>query len=406
MTNEMLHNPDLLLTDARIATDDPDLQRVLAALGAGGQQAYVVGGAVRNGLLGAPVADWDISTDAVPERTTELGRAAGLKAVPTGIEHGTVTLVAGGRPFEVTTFRHDVETDGRHAVVAFSRDLRDDAMRRDFTMNALYARADGRVIDPVGGLADLAARRLRFVGPPEQRIREDYLRILRFFRFLAWYGKAEEADPEALAACKALASGLAQISRERVGAELKKLLSAADPVPALTLMARTGVLAAILPEADTAADSDALPLMAALIRAEAQAGIAPDWPRRMALLQIRDPAQELRLSQKEARHLERLALAGTGAMPLAELAYRMGAEVALDHALLRQAQGLDCPDNWRMLVQGATEQKFPLSAADLMPDLSGPQLGQGLKAAEQAWIDSGFAIPKADLIRLARQATI
>lgn len=391
-----------LLRDARIDTSDPDLQRVLAALAAGGQQAYVVGGAVRNALLGAPVADWDISTDARPERTIELAQAAGLKAVPTGIAHGTVTLVSNGRPFEVTTFRHDVETDGRHAVVAFSDDLVADALRRDFTMNALYARADGRVIDPVAGLADLAARRLRFVGPPEQRIREDYLRILRFFRFLAWYGRADEADPEALAACGALASGLSRISRERVGSETRKLLAAPDPVPALTLMVRTGVAAEILPDA---AIEPALPVMAALVRAETAAGIAPDWPRRLALLAPADPVRALRLSQKEAQLLERLGTALADPPPLEGVAYRLGAEVARDHALLRQAQGLDCPDNWRMLVERASDQTFPLSAADLMPDLRGPQLGQGLKAAEQAWIDSGFAIPKADLIRLARQAT-
>ncbi|AGT10015.1 CCA tRNA nucleotidyltransferase [Paracoccus aminophilus] len=380
----------------RIDTSDPDLQRVLLALNAGGHQAYVVGGAVRNGLLGLAIADWDISTDAPPDRTIELGQAAGLKAVPTGIEHGTITLITNGKPFEVTTFRHDVETDGRRAIVAFTASLSEDAQRRDFTMNALYARADGAVIDPVGGLPDLAARRLRFVGHAPDRIREDYLRILRFFRFLAQYGDAGQADREALAACADLASGLAQISQERIGAEMRKLLGAADPAPSLALMAQAGVLEVILPGADPGD-------LAALVAAERAAGIAPAWPRRLALLRAPNTTEALRLSREESARQKHLSEAPP--LPLPEAAYRLGYDLALDLALIRQGRGAALPADWHAEITAAAAETLPLSAKDLMPELQGAALGRGLQAAEKAWIDNGFAIPKADLIRIARQAT-
>ena len=211
----------------------PATRAVCAALTARGDRALFVGGCVRNALLGRPVADIDIATDALPERTIALAAAAGLHPVPTGLAHGTVTIVADHRPFEVTTFRRDVTTDGRHATVAFSTDLAEDAARRDFTMNALYADPSGAVIDPLDGLSDLLARRVRFVGDPAERIAEDYLRILRFFRIHAWYGDpAGGLDADGLAACAALQDGLDQLSRERVGAEMTKLLAAADPAPA------------------------------------------------------------------------------------------------------------------------------------------------------------------------------
>jgi poly(A) polymerase len=230
----------------------PATQAVCRALTAAGHQALLVGGCVRNALIGRPVADIDIATDAVPEAVMALARAAGLHAVPTGIEHGTVTVVAEHRPFEVTTFRRDVETFGRRAVVAYTREIAEDAARRDFTMNALYARPDGTVVDPLGGLPDLQARRVRFVGDARSRIAEDFLRILRFFRIHAWYGDPDGGlDPEGLAACAAHQDGLARLSRERVGAEIAKLLAAADPAPAVAAMAATGILARVLPRSGT-----------------------------------------------------------------------------------------------------------------------------------------------------------
>ncbi|WP_299358686.1 CCA tRNA nucleotidyltransferase [uncultured Paracoccus sp.] len=383
-------------------TADPALRRVLAALD--GHQALIVGGAVRNALLGVPVVDIDIATDARPDQTTALARAAGLKAVPTGAEHGTITVIADGRPFEVTTLRRDVETFGRHAVVAFSDDLSEDAHRRDFTMNALYARPDGTVIDPVGGLPDLAARRLRFVGDADARITEDYLRILRFFRFHAQYGHPGAADPDALGACARHAGGLDRISRERIGAEMRKLLAAPDPTDAMRLMADCGVLDRILPGADAAA-LPALVAAEAGIAAELRRadfpdadGIAPDWRVRLAALGGADPAAALRLSRDETRALAELGFTG----PLDEAAYRLGAARAARIALLRAGRGTTPPPGWPDRIRHAAAQVLPIRAADLTGDLQGPALGAGLRAAEAAWIESGFLLPAPALIDIAR----
>lgn len=369
---------------------DPALLAVLDAIEGGGYRALLVGGAVRNAALGQPISDIDISTDARPEQVAALAQTAGLKPVPTGIDHGTVTVVSNGTPFEVTTFRRDVETDGRRAVVAFSDRIEDDAHRRDFTMNALYATREGEVIDPVGGLADLAARRLRFVGEPEARIREDYLRILRFFRFFAWYG--QDFDPRALAACKALADGLEQISKERIGAEMRKLLAAPDPSEALALMDQAGVLTRILPGADATA-------MPALIRAEADH--APAWPRRLALLGAADPASALRLSRDEAKAQALLTDALSQGWSLDQAGYHLGKTAATDMALIAAARGAALPPDWPARIDRAAKASFPIAAADLMGDLGGPALGHGLRAAETAWIASGFTLSRDALIEQA-----
>ena len=234
---------------------DADLQRLLAALSGPGEDggeaelARVVGGAIRNTILGQPVSDIDIATTCPPAVTVARATAAGFKTVPTGIEHGTVTVIANRRPFEVTTLRRDVETNGRHAVVAFGRDWQADAERRDFTINALYCEADGTVVDLVGGLADIERQTLRFIGDASARIEEDYLRILRFFRFFAWYG-AGRPDGDGLRAATRLKGGLTKLSAERVWAELRKLLAAPDPSRALLWARQTGVLTLILPESE------------------------------------------------------------------------------------------------------------------------------------------------------------
>lgn len=379
-------------------TQNPGLQAVMAALAP--NRALIVGGAVRNALLGEPVADIDLATDARPDQVIARARAAGLKPVPTGIAHGTVTVVAGGQPFEVTTFRRDVETDGRRAVVAFSDRIEDDAARRDFTMNALYADAEGRVIDPVGGLDDLAARRLRFVGDPDARIAEDYLRILRFFRFHARYGQPGSADAAVLDACERGVPGLGQLSRERVGAELRKLLGAPDPVDALRLMARTKALDAVLPGAD-ADMAAALVAVEPQLRPVSPGALGPDlgWPVRLAALGTPDAAQLLRLSRHEARVQDELRFAGS----LPEAAYRLGAERAGQIAALRAARGEALRDDWREAIGFAAAQSLPIAAADL-PGLSGPALGRGLKAAEAAWIESGFLMPAPALVDVAHLA--
>lgn len=370
---------------------DQDLQAVLYCLTSAGHQALLVGGCVRNGLLGVAIDDIDIATDAPPETVIALAKAAGLRVVPTGIDHGTVTVIAGGKPHEVTTFRRDVETDGRRAVVAFSDRIDEDAMRRDLTMNALYANASGLIIDPLGGLPDLLARRVRFVGKPEDRIREDYLRILRFFRFHARYGdQALGFDAEGLAACAALSAGIETLSRERVGHEMLKLLAAPDPSPAIAAMQATGVLAQVL----TGADSRAL---APLVHFES--GLAPDAIRRLSVLGGASAAPALRLSRDQARRLEVLR-DGIGAMTGAlELAYRHGADAARDILLARGAIfGQPLASDWQADIAKGATAVFPVRAADLAPTLSGPALGRKLKELEARWITSGFKLSREQLI--------
>lgn len=383
----------------RLAADilnDTALIAVLDALEAKGNRAFLVGGAVRNALLGHPVDDIDIATDTLPDQVTRLAEDAGLKPVPTGIEHGTVTIVAEGRGFEVTTFRRDVETDGRRAVVAFSEDMAEDARRRDFTMNALYADRSGHVIDPVGGLPDLEARRLRFVGSPRLRIEEDYLRILRFFRFLAWYGK--DAEPDAVAACADLKDGLSRIARERIGGEVKKLLAAPDPTAAVRLMAKTGVLDQILPQADPKA-------LAGLVAVETREHVSPSWTRRLAALSAGlDRGEDLRLSKNEARVQLALRNAIDAAWSLDEAGYRLGQAVATDYALLRGAKERKLPADWQGQLGRAASAQLPVSARNLLPYLKGPELGRGLEAAEKHWIASGFSLAASELIAIAREA--
>ncbi|MFN7597577.1 MAG: CCA tRNA nucleotidyltransferase [Cereibacter sp.] len=370
----------------------PQTQAVCALLTDAGYQALLVGGCVRNALLGEAVADVDIATDAEPVTVLRHAEAAGFKAVPTGIAHGTVTVVADGIPHEVTTFRQDVETHGRHATVAFSSRVEEDAARRDFTMNALYATPDGTVIDPLNALPDLVARRLRFVGDAGARITEDYLRILRFFRFHAWYGDPQAGlDAEALAACAAHSAGLDRLSRERVGAETRKLLSARDPAPAVAAMAQAGLLGHVLP----GADARALPVLVHL-----EAGRRPDWLRRLAVLGGKDAAERLRLSRAQSKALNSLRAGLSSNDPPATLGYRYGPDMAANVVLARAAL-LETPPapGWdKDIAQGAAA-RFPVSAADLMPQLSGAALGEQLAALEARWIASGFRLRREDLLR-------
>ena len=370
--------------------DDPATHAVSAMLTGAGHQALFVGGCVRNSLLHAAVTDIDIATDATPDRVVDLAQAAGLKPVPTGIDHGTITVVANGKPHEVTTFRRDVATNGRHATVAFSTDVAEDAARRDFTMNALYAQPDGTVVDPLGGLPDLHARHVRFVGDPHKRIREDYLRILRFFRFTAWYGDpALGMDAEGLAACAAGIDGLAGLSKERVGAELRKLLSAPNPAPATASMSQAGILPSLLPGTDIRA-------LAPLIHLEGD--LPPRWLRRLAALGGPDPSNALRLSRNESRDLAALKVEiGTTTAP-APLAYRLGADLAADALLLRGAMlEHPLPDGWAAEIARGAAARFPITAADL-PGLIGPALGQELKRLEKAWLASDLRLTRSQLL--------
>jgi len=401
---------------------DPDLQRLLAALASDGEEARIAGGAVRNTLIGQTVTDIDIATTNLPDRTMARAAQAGFRTVPTGIEHGTVTIVADKRPFEVTTLRADVETDGRRAKVLFGRDWLQDAQRRDFTINALYADADGTVVDLVGGIADIESRTLRFIGEPEARIREDYLRILRFFRFFAWYG-AGRPDAEGLKACARLKDGLAQLSAERVWSELKKLLSAPDPSRALLWMRQASVLTATLPETE----KWGIDAIHGLVGAERDLGWAPDPLLRLAALVPPDAARlaamagRLRLSNAEAERLDAWASTpapapDTSGAALRKLAYRHGRAALTDRLRLALAGArAKAPDDDKALIaaggyarmlkelEGWERPIFPLGGRDLaaIGIAPGKAMGDLLKALESAWVESGFSLDRGALLERA-----
>lgn len=368
-------------------------QAVLDVLTGNGAEALFVGGCVRNAILGFPVNDVDIATDALPSDVMRWARAAKLKTIPTGVEHGTVTVMSGGAPFEITTFRRDVETDGRRAVVSFSKEVIEDARRRDFTINALYAKPDGTVVDPLRGMADLQARRVRFIENAGKRIEEDYLRTLRFFRFSAWYGDPELGfDQDALSAIAARLDGLEALSKERVGSEILKLLAAPDPAPAVATMQATGVLTRILPGANDRA-------LGPLIHIERNVCAPADALRRLAALGTDNHATQLRLSKAQSRRVGRLKDAAASTMGPAELGYRLGPQLAEDVLMLRSAlleTGFD--GNALAVARQASKASFPVSAADLIDEYSGPQLGERLAQLESTWIKSGFSMSKDELL--------
>ncbi|MGR3502133.1 CCA tRNA nucleotidyltransferase [Pseudaestuariivita sp.] len=368
------------------------VQRVLALLEDGGHQALLVGGCVRDALMGLPVGDIDIATDALPDRVIGLAKAVGVKAIPTGIDHGTVTLVVDNAPHEVTTFRKDVETDGRHAVVAFSDDVSTDAARRDFTMNALYARADGTVVDPLGGLADLEARRVRFIGDAAARIEEDYLRILRYFRFAARFqDPADGHDPETLAVIAAHLDGLERLSDERITSEMVKLLGAPHAAETLGVMDQCGVLGQVLPGAH-------VPSFTQLVHLAGQNGSTANLAARLASLRAPEGISRLRLDKATARDWATYRETAEGKVGTAELAYRLGAEAAEQITLLRAALlGQSCPPYTDDIAKGAAA-RFPVTAADLMPALEGKALGDKLRALEARWIASDFTLDRDALL--------
>jgi poly(A) polymerase len=368
-----------------------ETQSVFTALTGAGHVACFVGGCVRNALLGAPVGDIDIATSATPDQVMALTEAAGLKPVPTGVEHGTVTVVAGGVPHEVTTFRRDIETDGRRATIAYATDIHEDASRRDFTMNALYATPKGEVVDPLGGLPDLQARRVRFINDAHQRIREDYLRILRFFRFHAWYG-LNDLDPAGLAACAELAEGVEGLSKERIGAETLKLLAAPDPAPSVAAMRSSGVLLRVLPGANDQ-------FLAPLIHVELMCDAQPDPLRRLAILGGEDLEKRLRLSRAHAKSLASLKASLANIEPVIELGYHHGPELAQSMLLMRAAvqNRLPTDEEQAQLAAGAAAT-FPVVAADLMPAYQGPALGEKLKALEAEWLASGCTLTRDALL--------
>lgn len=358
-----------------------DLAALVAAMGPG--NGRYVGGAVRDTLLGLPVKDIDMATPLAPETVIAQLAAADIRTVPTGIAHGTVTALLPGGPVEITTLRHDVSTDGRRATIAYAQDWQDDAARRDFTINALYADPlTGELFDWFGGLDDLAHRRVRFIGDARQRIREDHLRILRYFRFQARFG-SEPADAEAESACAELAPMLKGLSRERIAMELLNLLALPDPAPTVIRMGQLGVLREFLPEGDPAA-------LAALTGAERAAGVAPDPLRRLAALLPADPAiadqvgARLRLSTAQRKRLVTAAGRATEPGDARALAYRLGRDEALDRLLLA---GRDVAplEHWEI-------PRLPLKGGDIVARgvSAGPEVARVLRAVEAQWVAEGF----------------
>ncbi|PDT84756.1 CCA tRNA nucleotidyltransferase [Sinorhizobium sp. BJ1] len=397
----------------------PSLRRVFELLNADGGEVRVVGGAVRNSLLGLPAGDVDLATTWRPEDVAERAKAAGIKVVPTGVDHGTVTLVIDGTPYEVTTLRRDVATDGRRAEVAFGIDWKADAERRDFTINALYADAEGEIFDYVGGLPDIVSRTLRFIGSAAERVKEDYLRILRFFRFFAHYGQGRP-DAEGLKACAQARTMLSTLSAERVWGEMKKLLKAEDPGRALLWMRQSGVLGEVLPETEKWG-IDAIP---GLIAAEKMFAWTPEPLLRLAAIVPPDAerlaamAARLRLSKAEAAFLARFAEAPAIAATFADAAldrelYRHGEEGIIarlklsvasarrksetDPAFLAETAALQ-----RLLARAGKWQRpvFPLSGVDVLKAgvPAGPKIGELLTELENFWVDRNFNIDRATLV--------
>jgi poly(A) polymerase len=387
-------------TKAAALLDDPGLRRVLDLLDEDGEEARVVGGAVRNALMGRAISDYDIATTARPDIVVARAKAARIRSIPTGIEHGTITLLIEGRSFEVTTLREDVETDGRHAKTLFGRDFAQDARRRDFTINALSLSRDGTVHDYAGGLDDLAAGRVRFIGDAATRIREDYLRILRFFRFSADY--AETLDDTGLSASIRERDGLARLSRERVRQEMLKLLAARRAVPVVAAMSEAGLLGPLLQSAPQPARLGRLvridPNADAILRLAALAVIVPEDAARLC--------EALRLSKAEAARLDlaaeaRTRLHGIADAPpprlLREILFDFGRSAACAGLMLAWTESGDAPDHsgWRSalrFLQDTPEPRLPFAAADLMARgvPAGRPLGEALKRLQANWIRAGF----------------
>jgi poly(A) polymerase len=410
------------MTEARVLDNAPWLRsgpaaRVLALLNEDGTEARVVGGAVRNALLGLVVGEIDIATTALPDEVMRRARRAGVKSVPTGIEHGTVTLVVDAQAFEVTTLREDVETFGRKAKVAFGHDWVRDAERRDFTINGLSVDAAGVVHDHVGGLADIAARRVRFIGDPDRRIAEDYLRILRFFRIHAAYGEGEP-DHAGYLACIAGREGLATLSAERMRMEVLKLMVAKGAPSATDAMAEGGLLQLIFGGITYGGP------FAAMIEIEHALGLEPSAMRRLAALAVivtedaRRLATRLRLSNNEAKALDSMGhrwwrLAGMDEARARRRLYRLGLDRYRDRLMLAWARAGAGSDStfWRELAalpERWTAPKFPLKAADFMARgiAEGPALGHVLTLAEDAWLAAGFPLDEVSLQAIADQTVI
>ena len=358
----------------------------------GGYKAYFVGGCVRNTLLNIETTDIDIATSAHPKKVLEIMENAGLKVLPTGIEHGTVTVIADKRNYEVTTLREDIETDGRRAKVKFSKSIFEDAKRRDFSINAIYCEQDGSILDPLKGIADIAGKRIKFIGDPHTRIKEDYLRILRFFRFLALFDNEDENHEIEIAALNDLRDGLDTVSAERKSDEILKLFAAPNLKYSIFLMEKSNICSKIFDACD-------YENLKNLKKFEDRLEVAPCATRRLAAYTDDDLKSNLRFPNKLVKAHKVLREEAKGQKDAAELSYRYNEKLALDIILLRSSlHGTEPSGNVFSRIKLGSVSKFPVKSADLTEYFSGPKLGEVLTCLEQKWIESDFTLSKERLL--------
>lgn len=371
--------------------DKDILAPVFKAFNLAGFQLFYVGGCVRNVILKCGPTDIDLATDATPSQMRKVAEAMHVRVIPTGEDYGTLTFRLNRRNYEITTFRKDLKTDGRRALVEFGTSLEEDALRRDFTMNALYLGSEGTLIDPLSGIEDLNMRRVRFVGNASGRIKEDFLRILRFFRFYAWYGDPIKGiDSEGFAACKKLQSGLLHISKERIGSEIFKLLLAASPTSAIMSMESAGVLKSVL----SGANASALPFLESL-----EGELKPNAIRRLALIGGPELQEQLRLSNSTARQLKQIRGISQNSELPQEHGFLLGEEGGWDSWLVRCALlGVIPSDEDRKTVTDSSTQIMPVKSADLVDWFEGQELGVALRKVQGFWVSSNMTLKKSDLI--------
>ena len=375
----------------------PSTQLVMQILLSGGYEAFFVGGCVRNTLFDFKATDIDISTSATPKRVMELMSQAGLKTIPTGIDYGTVTVVADKQNYEITTFRKDIETDGRRAKVKFSGSVFEDAKRRDFSINAIYSEQNGTILDPLNVIADITDKRIKFIGDPYLRIKEDYLRILRFFRFLALFGREDETYKKEIAAINDLRDGLDGISAERKSDEILKLFSAPNPKYSVFLMETAGINSKIFDNYDYYSLDN-------LKKLEDRVEVSPSATRRLAAYTNDNLKSQLRFSNKIAKAHKVLREEAISKKDAAELSYRYNDKVALDIILVRSSlNSTEFVDSVFSRIKLGSAAKFPIKSVDLVEYFSGQKLGEMLSCLEQKWIESDFTLNKEMLMSTIKQ---
>ena len=374
---------------------DSDTKKITKIFIDKGYEIYFVGGCVRDSLLGYPVTDIDMSTTALPDKIMQIAKANNLRAIPTGIKHGTVTIVNNGKPYQITTFRKDVTTDGRHANVSYSNDIITDANRRDFTINALYADADGNLIDPLKGINDLYNKIIKFIFNPKKRILEDNLRILRFFRFHAWYGDSSKSlDTDSLNACAYYKEKVATLSNERVGTEMKKIMSAPNPISSLEAMNIAGVLELVMPKASTSQ-------LSALLQLENKHQKGVHWTTRAAIMTSTDLKNIWKISKIDHKKLRNLQKLKASKDKISKISYLYGEEFSWQYAILKYASlNKDIPNNICAEIKRGTNALFPIKSCELINDFEGPELGKKINELQHAWITSNFSLTREELLNL------